>query len=69
LEFDDYDAKLLDQLSKGLSQDEISMLFKNNNTNPSGISSIEKRISKLRIQFNANNSTHLVTIVKDLGLI
>jgi len=69
LEIDEYDIQLLKQLSLGLSQDEISALFSKENITPSSLSSIEKRLNKLRIQFKANNATHLVALVKDLGLI
>lgn len=69
LEIDEYDINLLKQLSLGLSQDEISTLFSKQNISPSSLSSIEKRLNKLRIQFKANNATHLVAIVKDLGII
>jgi len=69
LEIDDYDIELIKHLANGLSQEEISQLFKTNNTSPSSLSSIEKRLNKLRIQFKANNAIHLVAIVKDLGLI
>lgn len=69
LEIDDYDIDLIKQLSQGLSQDEISARFKSKNISPSSLSSIEKRLNKLRIQFNAKNAIHLVTIAKDLGLI
>lgn len=69
LEIEDYDIELIRQLSKGLSHDEICLHFKNNNLSPSSLSTIEKRLNKLRIQFKANNAIHLVAIVKDLGLI
>ncbi|SIQ90910.1 response regulator [Maribacter ulvicola] len=69
LEIDDYDISLLENLSKGLSQDEISALYRKENISPASLSSIEKRLNKLRIKFNANNAIHLVAIVKDLGLI
>jgi DNA-binding NarL/FixJ family response regulator len=69
LEIDDYDILLIKKLSQGLSQDQISQLFKDQNISPSSLSSIEKRLNKLRIQFKANNAIHLVAIVKDLGLI
>lgn len=69
LEIDDYDISLLDHLSKGLSQEEISALFKEKHISPASLSSIEKRLNKLRIQFNANNAIQLIAIVKDLGLI
>jgi DNA-binding NarL/FixJ family response regulator len=69
LEIEDYDMELIKHLANGLSQEEISHLFKTNNTSPSSLSSIEKRLNKLRIQFKANNAIHLVAMVKDLGLI
>jgi DNA-binding NarL/FixJ family response regulator len=68
LEIDDYDIELIQLLSNGMSQDEISGYFKSKNITPSSLSSIEKRLNKLRIQFKANNAIHLVSIVKDLGL-
>src|SRR5690606_7682450 len=69
LEVDDFDIKLLEMLSKGLSQDQISAHFKTYKIAPNSLSAIEKRINRLRIQFKANNSVHLVTIAKDLGFI
>ncbi|MFC7356728.1 response regulator [Jejudonia soesokkakensis] len=69
LEIKDYDIELLKQLSFGLSQQEISQYFKDQNVNPSSLSSVEKRLNALRIQFKANNAIHLVSIVKDLGLL
>lgn len=69
LEIDDFDILLLKKLSKGLSQDEISLYLKQNNISPCSLSTIEKRLNKLRIDFKANNAIHLIATVKDLGLI
>lgn len=69
LEIENYDIELLKSLSKGLTQDEIGLQFKNNEITPSGSSSIEKRINKLKIFFRANNNAHLIAITKDMGLI
>ncbi len=69
LEIDDYDIELVKQLSLGLSQGEISSLFEKKSITPSSLSSVEKRLNKLKDQFKANNAIHLVAIVKDLGLI
>jgi DNA-binding NarL/FixJ family response regulator len=69
LEIDDYDIELIQQLALGLSQEDISAKFKQTKKSPSSLSSIEKRLNKLKIQFQANNATHLVAIAKDLGLI
>lgn len=69
LEIDDYDIELIKQLSNGLSQDEISVYLKVNAISPSSLSTIEKRLNKLKSQFRANNASHLVAITKDLGVI
>ncbi|RMA66568.1 DUF5932 domain-containing protein [Ulvibacter antarcticus] len=69
LEIDEYDINLLKRLSNGYSQDEISQQLKDKHISPSSLSSIEKRLNKLRIHFKANNAIHLVAIVKDIGLI
>ncbi|GAA4237554.1 response regulator transcription factor [Postechiella marina] len=69
LEIDAYDIKLLQNVSKGLSQDEISAIFKSSGVSPSSLSSIEKRLNKLKIQLNSKNTIHLIATSKDLGLI
>lgn len=69
LEIDDFDILVLKHLSLGLSQDQISQQLKDDGISPNSLSTIEKRLNKLRIQFKANNAIHLVAIVKDLGLI
>lgn len=68
-EVDDYDIELMKLLSDGLTQEEIGCLFKEKEISPSSLSSIEKRINKLKDSFKAKNATNLVAIVKDLGLI
>lgn len=66
-EIEDYDVELLKQLSNGLNQKEISEFFKKNDIQPSGISSIEKRLNRLKLELNAKNVIQLVAIGKDLG--
>ena len=68
-EVQEFDLILMEKLAKGKSQEEISQELKNNNISPSSLSSIEKRLNKLKIEFKANNAIHLVAKVKDLGLI
>ncbi|MFI1770601.1 response regulator [Thalassobellus citreus] len=68
-EIDDYDIKLIKQLSIGLSQGEISKQFKAQKIRPNSRSAIEKRLSILKDIFKANNTIHIVTIAKDLSLI
>ncbi|EDM44924.1 putative fimbrial protein Z, transcriptional regulator (LuxR/UhpA family) [unidentified eubacterium SCB49] len=69
LEIDDFDIELIRLLSLGKSQDEISSHLKQNNISPNSLSSIEKRLNRLRSDFKAKNAIHLVSIAKDLSLI
>lgn len=64
-----YDCTILEYLSDGYTQGETASLFKTKNIKPSSLSSIEKRINKLFETFNARNIPHLISILKDLGLI
>ena len=68
-ELSDYDIELVKLLSNGMSQTQISHYFKGQNISPSSISSVEKRLNRLKDQFLANNATHLVSIMKDHKLI
>jgi len=68
-EIDDYDILLLKHLSRGKTQTEISEILKASGKNTSSTSSIEKRINKLKIYFKANNTIHLISIAKDMGVI
>ena len=69
LEISDHDLLILNHLAAGLTQPEISVLFKKEGKHPYSLSSIEKHLNKLKIQFDAQNVLNLVVIVKDLGLI
>ena len=69
MDIDDYDINLLKLVSQGHSNREISDYLSGENITPSSVSSIEKRLNKLRIQFKAKNATHLVAVAKDMGLI
>lgn len=68
-EIEDYDIVLLRYLSNGLTQEEIAIHFKQDGVAPSSISSIEKRLNRLKIELKAKNAIHLVANAKDLGLI
>jgi DNA-binding NarL/FixJ family response regulator len=69
IEISEYDIFLIECLSKGYLQEEISAILKEKSWSPTSVSSIEKRLKFLREHFNATNPTHLVAITKDLGLI
>ncbi|RTY87138.1 response regulator transcription factor [Flavobacterium sp. RSP15] len=68
-EIEAYDILLLKSLSNGLTLEDIASEFKNSGVIPSGTSSLEKRINRLKIYFKANNNVHLIAITKDLGLV
>jgi len=69
IEIAEYDIFLIECLSNGLLQEEISVILKDKNWSPTSVSSIEKRLKILREHFNASNPTHLVSLAKDLGLV
>ncbi|MFH6999778.1 response regulator [Flavobacterium sp. FlaQc-57] len=68
-EIDDVDIKILKHLSAGTSQDEIVEIFKNSDVKANSKSALEKRLSRLKDFFKANNTVHLVSITKDMGII
>lgn len=68
-EVDDYDITLLNQLSHGLTQDQISSYLTHQGISPSSLSSIEKRLNRLKIELKAKTTIQLVANAKDLGLI
>lgn len=69
LQIDAYDLDLLKFLASGHTQEQIAEKLKNEEISPSSLSSIEKKINRMKSHFNATNSTHLIAVVKDLGLI
>ena len=68
-EINNYDILLIKNLSIGISQESMETVFKEGGITPNSKSSIEKHINKLKIYFKANNTVHLVSIAKDLGII
>lgn len=62
-ELDNLDIEILKHLSNGYIQKDIGKLMF------ASTSSVEKRLNALKIVFRAKNATHLVSIIKDLGLI
>ncbi|MGH2664869.1 response regulator [Flavobacterium sp.] len=68
-EIDNYDIQLIKYLSIGVAQENMEDTFKEAGITPNSKSTIEKRINKLKIYFGANNTVHLVSIAKDLGIV
>ena len=69
LEIEPCDLLLIKYLSEGLGQAEISERFRALGQTATSGSSLEKRLNKLKIYFKAKNTIHLVSIVKDMGLV
>lgn len=68
-EIDDFDILILKHLSQGVQQENMGDNFKELGITPNSKSTIEKRIAKLRDYFKANNTVHLVSIAKDMGIV
>lgn len=68
-EIDDFDILIMKHLSLGIPQETMGETFKELGIKPNSKSTIEKRISKLKDFFKANNTIHLVSITKDMGII
>jgi DNA-binding NarL/FixJ family response regulator len=69
IDIEEFDIALLKELSKGRSQEQISESFKLRKITPNSLSSIEKHINRLKVQFRAKNAVHLISMAKDIGLI
>lgn len=68
-EIDNHDLEILQLLSEGLKQPEIEKDLQKKGKKASSISSVEKRIIKMKALLDAKNTTHLVSIAKDMGLL
>jgi len=68
-EIKEYDVSLLSYLSNGFTQEQIASVFKTKRISPNSLSSIEKRLNKLKDVLKAGNNVQLVANAKDLGLI
>jgi len=66
---DEIDIQIIKHLAAGIAQEDMENAFKQKGITPNSKSTIEKRVSKLKILFRANNTIHLIAITKDLGII
>ena len=67
-DIEEYDVILLELLASGSTQADISTKLKKQGVT-SSVSSIEKRINRLKILLAAQNTIHLIAIAKDDGII
>ncbi len=68
-ETDTYDQLVLQLLAKGLKREQIANYFEERNLPNKSLRSIEKRLTNLKILFNAQTSEQLIAIAIDRGLI
>lgn len=68
-DFTDYDVMLLTLLSQGIQQKDFTKILQENNISPSSLSSIEKRINKMKDQLSFKTNEQLIAFTKDLGII
>lgn len=66
---EDFDTGLLNRLSEGLTQEEIALQLKVEGISPNSLSSIEKRLNRLKEELKAKTTIQLISNAKDLGLI
>jgi len=69
LQLNDFQQQLLKLLAEGNKQTQISEIFIAENIEPNSVRSIETNISKLKDAFNATNTTQLVYMASNFGLI
>jgi two-component system, NarL family, captular synthesis response regulator RcsB len=68
-EFTDYDAAILSLLAQGVRQKEMPAHLEQNNIQPSGLSSIEKRLKHIRETMDFSNNEQLIAYCKTMGII
>ncbi len=68
-ETDQFDQLILQLLAKGLKREQIADYFDERNLPNKSLRSIEKRLTNLKILFNAQTSEQLIAIAIDRGMI
>ena len=68
-EFTELDVTIISLLSKGMHQKDIPAYLQQNNIRPSGLSSLEKRLSQMKEALEFSKNEQLVAFCKDMGII
>jgi DNA-binding NarL/FixJ family response regulator len=68
-EFSDFDITIISLMIEGKRQNEISLYLKTNNIHPSGLSSIEKRLSQIKEALNFATNEQLIAHCVKMGII
>jgi DNA-binding NarL/FixJ family response regulator len=67
--FTPYDVMVISLLAKGMRQQAIADYLLENGINPSGLSSLEKRLKEIRTALKFTNNAQLAAYCTDLGII
>ena len=68
-EFTDFDITIIELLAQGIRQKDIPAQLQERNIQPSGLSSVEKRLNYIREQLSCVNNEQLIAFCKDKGII
>lgn len=68
-QFTQYDITLISLLASGILQKNIPDYLKQHNIRPSGLSSVEKRLNRMREALQLQKNEQLVIFCKDMGVI
>jgi DNA-binding NarL/FixJ family response regulator len=68
-EFQPYDVTILTLMAQGLRQKEIPAYLRDHSIEPSGLSSVEKRLSHIREVLEFTNNQQLIAYCKDMGIV
>ncbi len=68
-EFTDFDITIIELLAQGIRQKDIPAQLQERNIQPSGLSSVEKRLNYIRERLSCLSNEQLIAFCKDKGII
>lgn len=68
-EFNAFDIAILRLLADGIKQKDIPFYLRRDNIKPSGLSSVEKRLSFLKDELSCSSNEQLIAFCKDKGIL
>jgi len=67
--FTQFDLTIISQLANGVRQKDIPAFLQQNGIQPSGLSSVEKRLNLIKETYDFSNNEQLIAFCKDNGII
>src|SRR5690606_29975907 len=68
-EFTAFDVSIISLLSRGVLQKDIPYYLKQKGIKPSGLSSVEKRLNRMKEILDFSKNEQLIAYCKDMGII